>query len=59
MNCKQCKYFKILYEPLRSKGIILDLGKAKCEKYNLFTDFASHDKFKRLECPDMAESEET
>ena len=52
MSCDECEYFKILYEPLRTKGELWDLGRAICEKYNLVTDFANHGKFKRLECPD-------
>ena len=56
MTCDKCQHFKILYEPLRTKGDLWDLGRAKCEKHNLITDFATHGKFKRLECPDMERS---
>ena len=55
MTCDKCKHFKILYEPLRTTGKLLDMGRAKCEKHNLITDFANHGKFKRLECPDNAD----
>jgi len=53
MLCKDCQYFKILYEPIRTTGVLWDLGRAKCEKHNLITDFANHGKFKRLECVEM------
>lgn len=61
MTCDKCKYFKILYEPLRTKGIIWDWGRVECVKHNLITDFANHGKFKQLDtCEDFesAESEE-
>ena len=48
MTCDKCKYFKVLYEPLRTEGALWDLGRAKCEKHNQITDFANHGKFKRL-----------
>lgn len=53
MHCKDCQYFKILYEPIRTTGALWDLGRAKCEKHNLITDFANHGKFERLECVEM------
>ena len=53
MTCDKCEHFKILYEPLRTKGELWDLGRAICEKHNLVTDFSNHGKFKRLECPDI------
>lgn len=59
MTCDKCKYFKILCEPLRTTGELWDMGKAKCEKHNLITDFANHRKFKQLDtCDDfdLAES---
>lgn len=52
MICDKCEHFNILYEPLRSRGVIWDLGRAHCKKHNLIVDFANHGKFKRLECPD-------
>ena len=51
MNCEKCEHFKILYEPLKSKGVLYDLGRAICKKYDLVTDFCNHGKFKRLQCP--------
>ncbi len=60
MTCDECKYFNILHEPLRTEGELWDFGRAKCEKHNLITDFANHEKFKRLDtCEDfeLAESE--
>ena len=63
MTCDKCKYFRILYEPLRAKGMLFDLGRAKCEEHNQITDFANHGKFKQLDtCENyepQAESEET
>ena len=53
MTCENCQYFKILYEPLRDKGVIWDFGKAKCEKYDLYVDFVNHGKFKRLTCVEV------
>lgn len=49
MTCDKCKHFKILYEPLRTEGTLWDMGRAKCDKHNLITDFANHGKFKRLD----------
>jgi hypothetical protein len=60
MSCDKCKYFHILYEPLRGKEMLFDLGRVKCEKHDQITDFANHGKFKRLDtCEDfeLAESE--
>ena len=52
-TCDQCKYFKILYEPLRTVGELWDMGRAKCDKHDLITDFANHEKFKGLDtCED-------
>ena len=45
MSCDRCKYFKIMYEPLRTQGVLWDLGRAKCERHDLITDFANHSKF--------------
>lgn len=59
MTCDKCKYFRILYEPLRAKDMLFDLGRAKCEEYNQITDFANHGKFKRLDtCDDFELAEE-
>lgn len=61
MTCDKCKYFHILYEPLRSGGTLWDLGRAKCEKNDLIVDFANHGRFKRLstcENFEVAESED-
>lgn len=58
MTCDKCKYFKILYEPLRDKGNLWDMGKAECVKHNLITDFANHAHFKRLNvCEDFEPQE--
>ena len=54
MTCDKCKYFHILYEPLRTDGVMWDMGRAKCDKHDLITDFANHGKFKRLDtCDDF------
>lgn len=52
MTCDKCEHFKIVYEPLHSKGVIWDLGRAHCKKHNFIVDFANHGKFKRLKCPE-------
>lgn len=58
MTCDKCKHFKVLYEPLRTEGVLCDMGRAKCEKHNLITDFANHSKFKRLDtCEDFEPQE--
>ena len=49
MSCDRCKYFKIMYEPLKTQGALYDLGRAKCERHDLITDFSNHGKFKKLE----------
>jgi hypothetical protein len=59
MTCDKCKHFKVLYEPLRTPGILWDMGRAKCEKHNLITDFADHSKFKRLDTCENFESQES
>ena len=46
MLCKNCQFFEILYEPLKD----IDFGKAKCNKYDLVTDFLGHGKFNKLSC---------
>ena len=56
MNCDKCSYFKILYEPLRDTGGLIDMGRARCEKYDLIKDFSNHGQFKRLICPDKAKA---
>lgn len=55
MTCDKCKHFKVLYEPLRTKGELWDMGRAKCNKHDLITDFANHGKFKRLDTCDNFE----
>ena len=55
MKCKECPFFKILYETLGKGKYLFDFGKAKCNKHNLFVDFTSHRKLNKLEC---IESEE-
>jgi len=45
MRCKECTHFKILYEPYS-----YEWGKVKCEKYNLYADYKSKQKFDRLTC---------
>lgn len=58
MTCDKCKYFKILYEPLRDTGELWDMGRAMCKKHNLIVDFANHGKFKRLDtCEDYEPQE--
>ena len=46
MLCKDCKYFKIDYQPIKD----FDFGRASCTKHNLITDFADKRKFKWLTC---------
>ena len=54
MTCDECGYFKILYEPIHTKGVVWDLGRAMCEKHNYITDYANHSKFKKLDtCEDF------
>lgn len=55
MKCRDCEYFHIRQEPLRTPGTLWDLGLAECKKYNLVVDFATHGKLDKLECvkPDL------
>lgn len=46
MNCKDCEYFKVAYNPMMP----YDMGLAVCEKYNLECDFSSERKLNRLTC---------
>lgn len=58
MTCDKCKFFKVLYEPLRTTGELWDMGRAICNKHNLITDFANYGKFKRLDtCEDFEPKE--
>lgn len=57
MLCKNCEYFKILYEPQIIGGQMMDWGKAICKKHNLETDFITHHKFKKLSCIENNEGE--
>lgn len=50
MLCKDCKHFKIEYEPYKSGGVCWDTGLARCEKHDLVTDFVTHKKFETLKC---------
>lgn len=50
MLCKNCEHLKILYEPLKDKGVMWDLGRATCTKHDLITDFANHTKLNKLKC---------
>ena len=58
MTCDKCKYFNVLYEPLKTAGALWDMGRAKCNKHDYITDFANHGKFKRLDtCEDFEPQE--
>lgn len=58
MTCDECTHFKVLYEPLRTKGALWNMGRAKCDKHNLITDFTNYGKFKRLDtCEDYEPQE--
>jgi hypothetical protein len=48
MTCEKCKYFKVLYEPLQTARRVYALGKAKCERHDLITEFDNHKKLKQL-----------
>lgn len=59
MTCDKCKHFKILNEPLRTRGELWDTGTVRCDKHNLIADFANHGKFKRLDTCEDFESKES
>ena len=48
--CKDCKHFRIKWEPQKIGGQCVDWGQAECKKHNLVTDFKTHGKFERLSC---------
>lgn len=50
MKCKGCPYFKILYDPIGKGMDLWDFGRAKCEKHDLYVDFASKRKLNKLKC---------
>ena len=58
MTCDKCKYFHILCMPLRM-GELWDMGRAKCDKHNLITDFVNYRKIKHLNTCDDFESQES
>ena len=59
MKCIECPHFKILYEPIKNGGDVWDLGKAKCNKYDLVTYFVSHRIFNKMMCAVESEQEES
>ena len=48
--CKDCPSFKIIMNPVRVGGELMELGQARCEKYDMIVDFADHRKLNKLEC---------
>lgn len=50
MKCVDCPHFKILYGPIGKGPDIWDFGRAKCEKHDLYVDFASKRKLNQLKC---------
>ena len=58
MTCDKCKHFKILYEPLRTKGKLWDMGRAICGKHDLIIDFVNHGMFKQLDTCEGFEPQE-
>lgn len=50
MKCTECPHFKILYDPIGEGMEIWGLGRAKCEKNDLYVDFSSKRKLNKLEC---------
>ena len=59
LNCLECEYFQILYEPLKSGRDVWDMGKAVCKQNNLVCDFASHRTLMRLECVAEKQADDT
>ena len=55
MKCKDCPHFRILYDPIGKGMEIWDFGKAKCEKYDAYVDFASKRKLNKMECIEKSE----
>lgn len=55
MKCIDCQHFKILYDPIGKGMEIWDFGKAKCEKYDAYVDFASKRKLNKMECIEKSE----
>lgn len=55
MKCKDCPHFRILYDPIGKGMEIWDLGRAKCEKNDLYVDFSSKRKLNRLECVEKSD----
>jgi hypothetical protein len=51
-KCYDCEYFHIRQEPLRTPGVLWDMGLAECKKTGMVVDFPNHAKLKRLECAD-------
>lgn len=52
--CKGCEYLKVLYQPMKP----YELGRAKCTKYNLYTDFTDMRKFGKLKCVEGEDGKE-
>lgn len=53
--CKGCEYLKVLYKPMMP----YELGRAKCTKHNLITDFINMRKFGKLKCVETIADEQT
>ena len=56
MKCRDCEHFKVLYEPIRTKGGYYDLGKAECKKHDMVVDFMNYGKLNKLECVEEQKS---
>ena len=51
MKCVECSYFKRLYKPIGTVTTgIWDFGKCKCEKHDLYVEYASERKLNRMKC---------
>ena len=43
MKCIECKYFRVLHDPFG-----YEWGEAKCERYNLYTEYRDKRKLNKL-----------
>lgn len=53
MKCIQCKYFKIICQPLGK----YECGIARCEKHDLVVDWFSKQKLNKLVCKEKEGAE--
>ena len=53
MKCTECKFFRIIREPIIKNGTVLDWGRSCCEKHRLLFDYLNPEKLNVLRCEEV------